>query len=61
MSGCRKSNRLWGCVWDSEIDETEIEGGKSEKMIVSLTSFTRNVAHSILQICSLTDKLRLPS
>ena len=26
----RKSNRLWGCVWDGKIEDTEIEGGKPE-------------------------------
>ena len=28
----RKCNRLWVCVWDGEIDDTEIEGRQPEKV-----------------------------
>ena len=28
MRVCKKRNRLRGCVWDGEIDESEIEGRK---------------------------------
>ena len=28
----RTCNRVWGCVWDGEIDDTETEGRKSEKV-----------------------------
>ena len=44
-----RSNRLWGCVWDGRIDETEIEGGKSEKIQQSIsrnlrTTMSKSVA-----------------
>ena len=45
MSVRRKSNRLQGCVWDGEIDETEKEGRTSEKVIDRIRAIPVPMSH----------------
>lgn len=39
MSVRKKGNRLWGCVWDGEINENEFEGRTPEKVWQSISRY----------------------